>query len=179
MQVKQPKNATYAAEGVPAPPGPDIRRDASGRVTAGSDSASALARAGARAAKESRELGRLLGLWQAPAGHPWLPYSRLCREWRDDHMRTLAATVGGGEVGPGPASIISTAAMQMAASRFLYDVGAQAGDPRLLTDASRLGDSSRQNLLAAHELCAREAMARKAQKAPDAPWLTATPEPED
>ena len=67
---------------------------------------------------------------------------------------------GGGEVGPGPASVVSTAALQMAASRWLADEGARTGSAKMLLDASRLADSSRQNLLAAHELAAREAAAR-------------------
>jgi hypothetical protein len=75
-------------------------------------------------------------------------------------MAQLAATVGGGEVGPGPASVIASAALQLGASRWLSDQGAELGDARMLLDASRLADASRQNLLAAHELCAREAQAR-------------------
>jgi len=75
-------------------------------------------------------------------------------------MRELAATVGGGRIGPGPASVISTAALQMAASRWLSDRGAETGDAKLLLEAAKLGDSSRQNLLAAHELAAREASSR-------------------
>lgn len=78
-------------------------------------------------------------------------------------MATLAATVGGGEVGPGPASVVSTAALQLGASRYLHDLGAETGDAKLLLDASRLADASRQNLLAAHELTAKEALARPKQ----------------
>jgi len=63
-------------------------------------------------------------------------------------------------VGPAPASIISTAAMQLGASRWAYDRGAETGDASLLAQASRLANDSRQNLLAAHELAAREAKAR-------------------
>jgi hypothetical protein len=129
------------------------------------------------AAHQSRQLAALLGLWVPGDEHAYAPYTRLAREWRDEHMATLAATVGGGAVGPGPASIVSTAALQMAASRWLFDRGAEAGSARMLADASRLGDSSRQSLLAAHELCAREAKARGADPAQLAPWLVAE-EPE-
>jgi WD40 repeat protein len=38
-------------------------------------------------------------------------------------MEQLGATVGGGEVGPGPASIVSSAALQLGASRWLSDQG--------------------------------------------------------
>ena len=145
--------------GLPAPARPRAVRDGAGRFVA-SDGTTALARSGALAAHQARQLGQLLGLWVPPDGHAYAPYTRLAREWRDAHMATLAATVGGGEVGPGPASIVSTAAMQLAASRYLYDRGAETGDARMLGESSRLGDSSRQSLLAAHELCAREAAAR-------------------
>ncbi len=145
--------------GVPAPARPAPARDGAGRFRPGPGT-SEIARSGALAARQSRELERLLGLWAPPAEHAYAAYTRLAREWRDEHMATLAATVAGGEVGPGPASIVSTAALQMAASRWLFDRGAELGDARILADASRLGDASRQSLLAAHELAAREAAAR-------------------
>jgi hypothetical protein len=60
---------------------------------------------------------------------------------------------------------VASAALQLAASRFAFEV---LGDMQL---GSRLANDSRQNLLAAHELCAREALSRP--KAPAAvPWLT-------
>ncbi|MGC4091380.1 MAG: hypothetical protein QM756_26580 [Polyangiaceae bacterium] len=153
--------------GVPAHARPEATRDEAGRFVAGPGT-SELARCGAVAAHEARQLAQLLGLWQPPAEHAYAPYARLGREWRDAHMAQLSATVGGGAVGPGPASIVSTAALQLGASRYLADVGAQTGDAKLLLDASRLADSSRQNLLAAHELCAREAAARPRETTTDA-----------
>lgn len=145
--------------GVRAPARQAAERDATGRLLPGPGT-SELARAAAKAAHESRQLGQLLGLWEAPEGHPFAPYAKLGREWRDAHMARLGATVGGGHVGPGPASIVSTAALQLAASRWLSDRGAEAGDARALLDAARLANDSRQNLLAAHELCAREAQTK-------------------
>jgi hypothetical protein len=150
-------------DGVPAPARPAPLRDAAGRLLPGPGT-KALAREGGKAAHESRQLAQLLGLWTPPEGHAFAPYARLAREWRDAHMAQLGATVAGGEVGPGPASIVSTAAIQMAASRWLADRGAENGDVKALLDASKLGDSSRQSLLAAHELAAREAQARPKQK---------------
>ncbi len=152
--------------GVPGPARPVGDRDAAGRLRPGPGTRE-LARAGGRAAAEARQLAQLLGLWEPPEGHPFAPYARLAREWRDDHMATLAATVGGGEIGPGPASIVSTAAMQMASSRWAFDEGAQLGEAKLLLEFSRLADASRQNLLAAHELCAKEAVAREQDDASD------------
>jgi hypothetical protein len=49
-------------------------------------------------------------------------------------------------------------------------MGAQSGDAKTLLDASRLANDSRQNLLAAHELCAKEALARP-KRPSDTPWL--------
>jgi hypothetical protein len=145
--------------GVPAPARPVPQRDASGRFQAGAGTTE-LARAGGVAAGEARQLAALLGLWEAPEEHAFAPYARLAREWRDAHMAQLSATVGGGRIGPGPASVVSSAAMQMAASRWLYDLGAKVGDAKALLDASRLADASRANVLSAHELAAKEAEAR-------------------
>ncbi|NUP10883.1 MAG: hypothetical protein HOW73_32970 [Polyangiaceae bacterium] len=157
--------------GVPGPSRPVAVRDSSGRFVA-SDGTRALARAAGRARAEALQLGRLLGLSQVPEDHPYAPYARLAREWRDDHMEQLAATVGGGVVGAGVAAIVSSAALQLAASRWLSDRGAESGDAKMLLEASRLADASRQNLLAAHELCAREAVRKKTAKPSKRPsWL--------
>lgn len=145
--------------GIPAPARPVPLRDAAGRLLPGAGTTE-LARAGGLAAADARQLGQLLGLWTPPEGHAYAPYARLAREWRDQHIAQLAASVGGGRIGPGPASIVSSAAMQMAASRWLADVGAETGDAKSLLDASRLADASRANLLSAHELAAKEAQAR-------------------
>src|SRR4051812_24024968 len=80
--------------GVPAPARPAAARDASGRLLPGAGT-SALARKGAKALHESRQLAALLGLWEPPEGHAFAPYARLGREWRDAHMAQLSATVGG------------------------------------------------------------------------------------
>lgn len=162
--------------GQQAPARPAPERDASGRLLPGAGT-SAIAREGGKARHEARRLAQLLGLTEVEEGHPYYMYHRLARTWRDEHMTTLARDVGGGEVSAGPASIVSTAAIQLAASRYLSDLGAQNGDARMLLDASRLGNESRQNLLAAHELCAREAAARPARSShADTPWLPAPSE---
>lgn len=155
-------------DGVPAPARRDAQRDEAGRFVAGTGT-SELARSGALAAHQSRQLAALLGLWAPDESHAYAPYTRLAREWRDNHMRQLAATVGGGEVGPGPASVISSAALQLAASRWLFDRGTELGDAKMLLDASRLADASRANVLSAHELAAKEAAARPATDVP--PWF--------
>lgn len=168
-----PPRADELPDGVPAPARPAPERDAAGRFIAGPGQR-ALARKGGEAKAEAAQLAKLLGLRAVDESHAYAPYARLAREFRDHHMAELAATVGGGKVGPGPASVVSTAALQLAASRYLADLGAEQGDAKLLLDASRLGDASRTNLLSAHELCAREAKARADAPTGDEPeWLRA------
>lgn len=104
---------------------------------------------------------RLLGRVELPDDHPLLPYRRDAADWRDAHLARLASTVGGGECGPAIQAIVSTSALQHAASRWLFDRSVLEQDAALAMQASKLGDASRANLLAAHELCAREAERKK------------------
>ncbi len=106
---------------------------------------------------------RLLGRVELPEGHPLRGYRQDACEWKDAHVVVLAATVGGGVVGPAVQAIVASAALQHAASRWLFDRAALQADAPSALSASRLADASRQNLLAAHELCAKEAIARKAR----------------
>jgi hypothetical protein len=160
-------------EGIPASAGPAaIRRTAKGHP-ADAESQRALASLGGQARAERIRLERLLGRVDLPDDHPLLPYRRDAADWRDAHLARLAATVGGGECGPAVQAIVSTAALQHAASRWLFDRSALEQDGKLALDASRLGDSARQSLLAAHEICAREAQARRTEK-PATPWLVSS-----
>jgi hypothetical protein len=59
---------------------------------------------------------------------------------------------------------VASAALALAWSRYLSDLAAREGDPELATRAVRMGEASRQSLLTAFELCAREAQARAATK---------------
>jgi hypothetical protein len=74
--------------------------------------------------------------------------------------------VGGGVCGPAPSSLVASAALQLAWSRYLSDRAATDGDPELALKASRLAEASRQSLLAAHELAAKEALARAKTRGP-------------
>ena len=165
--------------GIPAPvapPDPEPQRKRNGHLVPGPGT-SAMGRRGAEAAHHQRQMGRLMGLWKPPDDHEYAPYAKLARQWRDAHMAQLAQNVGGGVIGAGVASIISTAALQLGASRWLHDVGARARNVKAITEASRLADSSRQNLLAAHELAAREAASRpRNPRAPLAQLLAPTTE---
>lgn len=155
--------------GIPAPPEQAVTGDrdpVTGQLIPGPQT-SELSRRAALAKHEQRKVEKLLSLATIDEEHPYAPYQRMVRQWRDDHMAELASTVGGGLVGPGPASIIASAAMQLGQSRWLADLALKEEDPKailgLVERSQRLADSSRQNLLAAHELVAREAKARAAQ----------------
>ena len=108
---------------------------------------------GGKARKETTALGSRLGVSMLSA-----PDRKRAATFRRVHCATLAATVGGGVCGAGPSSIVASAALQLAASRHFFE--SANGDPDLLKLASQLANDSRQNLLAAHELCAKEAKGR-------------------
>lgn len=123
-------------------------------------------------ASRTRLLGSL-GLTVLGAEHDFHGYEKAGEAFAEKHVETLGAMFDG-HVGEGPASIVMTAAIQLAASRFMYDRGKDKGDAKLLGEASKLGDASRQNILASYELQAREAAARKAggNADPLAKWRT-------
>lgn len=126
-------------------------RQAGGRFAPGARTAQS---AGGLAHRSQTRLARRLALGDTFADPRFEPYARAARAFRRAQVTRLARDVGGGQCGPAPASIVASAALQLAGSRFAFEVLA---DMQL---GSRLADASRQNLLAAHELCAREAAAR-------------------
>lgn len=150
---------------------PKVERDARGRVVAGA-SAAALARRGgqmqARRAGLRVALAALLPGDMVPDDAPMAEAIRHAEQFRDVHLTTLAASAGG-ICGPGPASMVASAALQLAASRYLFGQGARTGDAFILKTASGLANDSRQNLLAAYELAVREARARTDAQGPADP----------
>ncbi|MBN1605509.1 MAG: hypothetical protein JW940_02695 [Polyangiaceae bacterium] len=159
--------------GVPGPARPEAVRDSAGRFVPGAGT-KAIARTGGLARASSLQLAQLLGLWTPPEDHPYAPYARMAREWRDGYMAQLAASVGGGQIGAGVAALISSAAIQLGASRWLHDTGARDGDAKALGEASKLADASRQNVLASFELAAKDARSRP-QRPEDLPWFRPAP----
>ena len=119
-----------------------------------------LAVRGGQARKGKTRLADRLGLRKLPEGADFAPYKASAVSFRRSQCATLSATVGGGMCGPAPSSFVASAALQLAWSRYFSDRAALEGDADLALVASRLADASRQNLLAAHELCAKEAAAR-------------------
>ncbi len=156
--------------GVPAHPRPRANRDEHGRFVKGSGTEAMAVEANA-AKQDARKFRRLLGLVDLDDAHPYAGYLRLARQHRAEHGADLASTVGGGQLSPGVVSIVASASLALAASRFLYDLGAEQGDPKLLGQAAQLADKSRTALLTAHELAAREAEARARASQPRWPWL--------
>jgi hypothetical protein len=126
-------------------------RDGAGRFKPGARTAQS---AGGSSSRETTSLARRLAVGGVVADERFKPFLRAASAFRKHHVTTLARTVGGGRCGAAPASIVASAALQLAASRFAFEV---LGDMAL---GSRLADASRQNLLAAHELCAKEALAQ-------------------
>jgi hypothetical protein len=82
-----------------------------------------------------------------------VPYINSAIEFSTEERARLARVVGGGTCEGSAALFVDAAALASAASRAAY----ANGDPAL---GARLSAEARQNLLGAHELCAREAQAR-------------------
>jgi hypothetical protein len=159
--------------GKPAPardPNPADRSEG-GRFAPGNTLASLAGKANAGKTR----LASRLGLATLPSGAAFRPYKAAASSFRRAHCTELARTVGGGVCGPAPSSLVASAALQLAWSRYLSDVAAESGDAELALKASRLAEASRQSLLAAHELAAREAKARQ-ERAPRDPLAGFLPE---
>lgn len=153
--------------GVPdasTPVGP--ARDKHGRYRAGHPATVEAARRAGHAKRHRTELAHTLAV-RTDDPH-WAALLRQAEAFRRAQVRLLAGSVGAGQCGPAPASLVSSAALALAGSRLAYG----RGD---LVQGARLAAESRQALLAAHELCAKEAMARP-RGVNAFPWLQATQE---
>lgn len=144
--------------GIPAPAraeSPTDRGEA-GRFAPGNG----LASVGGKARQGKTRLAGRTSLAAMPSTAPFAPYRAAVVSFRRSACADLARTVGGGSLGPLPSSIVASAALQLGWSRYWSDLAATTGDAQHALTASRLADASRQNLLAATELAAREAAAR-------------------
>lgn len=122
---------------------------------------------GGRAKRGKSRLTARLGLADLPDDSSFAPYRRAAATFRRVQCAELARTIGGGVCGPAPSSIVASAALALAWARWTSDQAAAKGDPELATRALRMADTSRQMLLTAHELCAREAQSRPRVSATD------------
>ncbi len=108
------------------------------------------------------------------SGHPsYARCIRLAAAYRKTRARELAILHG--YVSTGASSLLATASMALAASRFIYEQAAGSGERMLemLKVAAKMADSARQNELAAWELCARESLAQKkaVHREQGIPWV--------
>lgn len=93
-------------------------------------------------------------------------------QFRDEIVRHLARTCGGGECDPMTAAVVAIAAEQRAASRFFAGRAAKTLAPVDFLTSSRLGDACRQNLAAARELARKHGEAvRRKNDVFGFPWL--------
>lgn len=100
------------------------------------------------------------------------PFKAKAKAFARAQQNEMARSVGGGFCGPSPSSMIQSAAIQMAYAAWLQDKAERLMDDEtnlaevreLLGESRTFQNSSRQNLLAAHEMCAREAISRRNSK---------------
>jgi len=159
--------------GVRAPLEPEeaTDRDSHGRLRRGNRVASKGGRARLGTVRKLSKL-RIDGLASDPA---FAQYLADAKAWARAERKHVAASVGGGVCSAGPSSMIDSAALALAASRFLYAKATDTGDATLFVTAAKLSDSSRQNVLAARETAAREARSRVADSPMPAWPTTAAP----
>jgi hypothetical protein len=155
--------APVAAQAVP------LARRSNGTI-ADTTTARHLGAKGGRAKRERQMLTSALGLSDLAADAAFAPYRTAGDAFVREHAARLAEQAGG-EVGPGPMSIVASAGVQIAASRFFSDKAAETADASMFTLASSLANASRQNLLAAYELAVREGQARSKAKPAATPWM--------
>jgi hypothetical protein len=139
-----------------------FRRD--GKI-ADSETAKALGRRGGEAKARRVRLVDSLGLKKIADDASFKPYRDAAEEFVSHHLGELAKSAGG-LVGPGPSTMVASAGLQLAASRWAFDRGAAENDAAFIKLGSALANDSRQNLLAAFEMATREAVARAASAKP-------------
>ena len=142
------------------PASPPILRRRDGKL-ADVASAKELGRRGGEAKARRVRLVDSLGLSKLAASSAFGAYRHGAEEFTAHHLGQLAQQAGG-IVGAAPSTMVASAALQLAGSRFAFDRFAATSDPDWLKLGSSLANDSRQNLLAAYELSVREAKARAA-----------------
>ena len=127
-----------------------------------SESAKALGRKGGLAKAYRARFVAGLGIAELADDDAFRPFQLAGDDFFRHHVAALAEQAGG-VCGAACSSMVASAGLQLAASRFLFERGARSGDAQTLKLASSLANDSRQNLLAAYELAVREAQARSAR----------------
>lgn len=128
-----------------------------------------LSQLGGRAKAGTAKLLTEMGITRSTS---FKPFKAKAKSFARAQQNEMARSVGGGFCGPSPCSMIQSAAIQMAYAAWLQDKAERLMDDdshleevrQLLGEARTFQNSSRQNLLAAHEMCAREALSRRNSK---------------
>jgi hypothetical protein len=128
-----------------------------------------LSQLGGRAKKDTAKLLTEMGITRSTT---FKPFKAKAKAFARAQQNEMARSVGGGFCGPSPSSMIQSAAIQMAYAAWLQDKAERLMDDdgnlgevrELLGESRTFQNSSRQNLLAAHEMCAREAISRRNSK---------------
>lgn len=157
----------------PRPAVSGVNRRQNGTVST-PEAAALLGRRGGQVKAAGVRLARSLGVPFDVASAAFETYRKSANAFRRHHCAELAKQAGG-ECGAAPSSMVASAALQLASSRFLFAQAAMSGDAATFKTASNLANDSRQNLLAAYELAVREAQARAKAAGPADPlarWRT-------
>ena len=162
-----PRIEVLPPDELPQPLGGAVQEDARiqvrdrGRFVAGV--AGPVQSAGGRARSGRPSLVTSLGISAefTPSMQAFDNYRRKAASFRRAHTAELAA-LAGGSCGTGPSSMVASAALQLAASRYLYEQATKGTevDVAMMREARQQADSSRQNLAMAYELAIREGKAR-------------------
>lgn len=126
-----------------------------------SETAKELQRRSVRARARNLRLVDSLGLAAIAADSAFAPYRTAAQSFVDHHLGELAA-LAGGRVGSAPSTMVSSAALQLAASRYCFDRFAETADAAFVKLGSQLANDSRQNLLAGYSQAVLEAEGRGA-----------------
>jgi hypothetical protein len=137
-----------------------IARREDGKL-ATSEAAKELGRRGGEAKANKKRLLQGLGFAKLADDSAFKKYWDSVQGWLDAQLVEYAI-VGGGRLSPGVASIVGSAGVALAASRYFSDLGATTLEGHYFITAVKLGESSKAHLVAAYELATREAKARSA-----------------
>lgn len=125
---------------------------------------------GNKAAKGRKPALASIGVPLSSADPAYARALRHAARYRRRRCSELARSFGG-YLSAGASSLVASASLALAASRYLYEVAATTGDADTLKRASALANDARQGELAALELASRESAARpKATVDPLAAW---------
>lgn len=118
-----------------------------------------------------KDTSKLLSECGIPDVAPFKKFKAIAQSFHRFHVQRLARDIGGGECGPAPALMVKFASFQAASAEYLYREAVnllETPGPESLSkvttlfeSSSKLQNASRQNLLAAHELCAKEALSKR------------------